>query len=60
MNDESSQELAPFMLTSPIVSLALSLLDSVQFQDLLDEPSPEASRSSTPSEPTKTKRKRKA
>jgi hypothetical protein len=60
MNDESSQESAPFMPTSPTVSSALSLLDSVQFQDLLDEPSPEASRSSTPSEPTKTKRKRKA
>ena len=60
MNDELSQELAPFILTSPIVSSALSLLDSVQFKDYLDELSPEASRSSIPSEPTKTKRKRKA
>jgi hypothetical protein len=61
MNDELSQELAPFMPTSLIVSLVLSLLDSVQFQDLLDEPSPEPSRSSIPvSEPTKSKRKRKA
>jgi hypothetical protein len=61
INDESSQESAPFILTSPTVSSALSLLNSVQFQDLLDEPSPKPSRSSTlVSEPTKSKRKRKA
>jgi hypothetical protein len=60
MNNEPSQESAPFMLASPIASLVLSLLDRVQFQDLLDEPSPEASRSSTPIfESIKTKRKHK-
>jgi hypothetical protein len=60
INDKSSQESAPFMPNSLTISSALSILDSVQFQDLLDEPSAEPSRSSTPSEPTKTKRKRTA
>jgi hypothetical protein len=49
---ESSQE-----PTSPTISSALSLLDSVQFEGL-EQDTPNTTRSSTPSISTKTKKKR--